>query len=108
MIPVHQEDRGVPIQRIVKLTIRPDAVAEFEALFKEIVRTIMRQPGCEHVELLRNLDADHAHVFFTHSYWTSEDALEDYRHSEVFGTIWPRTKLLFAAPAEAWTMVMND
>ena len=107
MLPVHQEsDFGVPIQRIVKLTIRPDAVAEFETLYYEVERLIFQQPGCEHVDLLRSTDQDN--VFFTHSHWRSEEDLEHYRQSELFATTWPRVKALFAEPAEAWSVIMND
>jgi hypothetical protein len=28
---------------------------------------------------------------------------DDYRQSDTFGEVWPQTKALFSAPAEAWT-----
>ena len=39
----------------------------------------------------------------TLSRWESEDALNAYRRSELFGVVWPSTKALFRAPAEVWS-----
>ena len=40
----------------------------------------------------------------TYSHWENEQALENYRLSETFGTIWPKIKLWFAEKPEAWTV----
>lgn len=88
------------IERIVKLPIDPkgDNGLEFEALFNRYKQQIAAAPGCTEVRLLRS----QSH-YFTYSYWESEDALNQYRFSPVFGEVWPQTKALFYGQAEAWT-----
>ncbi|UXP30735.1 antibiotic biosynthesis monooxygenase [Reichenbachiella agarivorans] len=86
------------IVRWVKLTIDPNRVEEFVALFTAYRDDIVRFEGCQMVELLQ--DVDEANVFVTHSHWDSEEALNKYRNSELFGQIWPATKLLFIAIPE--------
>jgi heme-degrading monooxygenase HmoA len=54
-----------------------------------------------HLELLNG--TDQPEVFFTYSHWESVEALENYRHSELFRTTWTKAKPLFAAKAEAWS-----
>lgn len=90
------------ITRIVKLTIRQEKAAEFIALFNDSKTLIKNSPGCHHIELFS--DIHQPNVFFTHSRWDSEEQLNQYRNSELFKNIWPRTKNLFAAKAEAWSL----
>lgn len=90
------------IVRIVKMTFAPEHVARFQELFAGWKPRIRGFAGCRHLELLH--DADDPRVFFTYSHWDGADRLEDYRRSAVFAEVWPRTKELFAAPAEAWTV----
>jgi len=40
--------------------------------------------------------------------WESEEALNAYRKSELFGSVWPKTKACFANPAEAWSTTLDD
>jgi heme-degrading monooxygenase HmoA len=40
----------------------------------------------------------------TYSIWDSEEALNNYRDSELFGELWPKIKPWFAAKAEAWSV----
>ncbi|MBU2912543.1 putative quinol monooxygenase [Reichenbachiella agariperforans] len=87
------------IVRLVKLTIAIDRVEDFRALFTAYHDDIAGFPGCLSVELLQ--DIHEPNVFVTHSHWDSEEELNAYRQSVIFGRIWPATKLLFAAPAEA-------
>ncbi|MCV9386713.1 putative quinol monooxygenase [Reichenbachiella ulvae] len=87
------------ITRIVKLTIQTDRVADFVALFTTYQSDIARFPGCQRVELLA--DVEERNVFVTLSEWESAEALNAYRKSELFGKVWPATKLLFAAKPEA-------
>lgn len=89
------------IIRIVKMTFQPNRVADFEALFAERKEQIRTFPGCLRLELLR--DAEAPENFFTYSWWTGEDALESYRNSELFRTVWGPTKALFAGRPEAWS-----
>jgi heme-degrading monooxygenase HmoA len=40
----------------------------------------------------------------TYSHWTGEEALDNYRHSELFRVTWAKTKQLFADRPEAWSL----
>ena len=42
--------------------------------------------------------------FFTYSYWVNEDALNNYKYSELFQGIWAVTKPMFNAKPEAWSV----
>jgi quinol monooxygenase YgiN len=91
------------ITRIVKMNFREDEIVSFRLLFDEVKEKIRAQEGCHGVELLQ--DIANANIFFTISYWTSPAALDNYRNSELFSTVWSKTKLKFAAKAEAWSLV---
>ena len=49
-------------------------------------------------------DKNDACIFFTYSYWETEDDLENYRRSELFNDVWTFTKKLFNAKPEAWSV----
>lgn len=89
------------IRRLVKLNIDAKQVEAFKDLFEAHKSQIRAFEGCEHLELWQ--DKTSASTFFTYSHWTDETRLEAYRQSELFGNIWPQTKLMFAGPAEAWS-----
>ena len=91
------------ITRIVKLTIQPDKTADFLAIFNDSKPFILNSEGCHQVQVLN--DTQQPHLFFTYSIWESEEHLNKYRQSEIFESIWQRTKMLFAAKAEAWSLV---
>lgn len=93
------------IVRIVKMTFEADKTGDFEAIFAESKALIKNFPGCLHVELLRQ--HDNPQVYFTYSHWENPEALEAYRHSELFAGVWKRTKALFAAKAEAYSLMNN-
>lgn len=88
--------------RIVKLTFEPGHIAEFEGIFKASNALIKNFDGCLSLELLQ--DIAHPNVFFTYSHWQSEDHLNAYRNSEVFKSIWGKTKILFSDRPEAWSV----
>jgi heme-degrading monooxygenase HmoA len=90
------------IKRIVKLTFQPALVPDFMAIFEESKDKIRAFDGNLHLELLR--DVAQQNVMFTLSFWENEQALENYRQSELFKTTWARTKALFADKAVAWTV----
>ncbi|MBF4984735.1 antibiotic biosynthesis monooxygenase [Nonlabens mediterrranea] len=81
------------IVRIVRMHFRPDAVAAFEELFDIHKEQIRSQDGCSLLELYQDKE-DHC-SFYTYSYWKSEEALNNYRHSALFSEVWPATKALF-------------
>ena len=79
--------------RIVKLTFKKENIASFERIFEENQKYISAFEGCRFLELYR--DIDHPEVFFTYSHWKNVEALEAYRNSALFKTVWKRTKALF-------------
>jgi heme-degrading monooxygenase HmoA len=89
------------ITRIVKMTFAPDKVSEFQALFNESKERIAGFPGCSHLKLLNSVE--NPAIFFTYSIWDSEESLNKYRDSELFASVWGRTKGMFAAKPEAWS-----
>ncbi len=80
--------------RFVRMTFREDCLADFLSIFDASKAQIRTFPGCQHLELLRDLD--HPNVRMTYSHWESSEALESYRQSELFRTTWAATKVLFA------------
>lgn len=90
------------IKRIVKLTFREEETENFIQIFKESKENIRARNGCRYLELLRG--KRNPNIFFTYSFWDSEDDLNAYRHSELFIATWAKTKVLFAAKPEAWSV----
>jgi hypothetical protein len=88
--------------RIVKMTFHPAHVEAFQTHFSHWQLKIRAFPGNRHLELWR--DTHDANIFFTYSHWDTPADLEAYRRSEVFASVWPVVKALFAAPAEAWSV----
>ena len=89
--------------RIVRLTFDPTQVPAFLALFRQSEVRIRQQSGCQHLELWQ--DADQPHIYCTYSHWNDAAALDAYRRSALFGEVWPSTKRLLAAPAQAFSVV---
>lgn len=89
------------ITRLVKMTFAPEKVNDFLELFNESKERIAGFPGCQHLKLLN--DKASGNIFFTYSIWDKEESLENYRNSELFESVWSRTKVLFAAKPEAWS-----
>lgn len=96
--PSHSKALAVLI-RLVRMTFRPDALEDFAALFAQSSPKIRAAAGCAHLELWR--DARYPNILTTYSHWADADALDAYRHSELFRSTWARTKPLFAAPPHA-------
>lgn len=95
------------VKRIVKMTFREESVPAFLKLFNHYRMHIRNAEGCSSLELLHS--ADQPSVLFTYSTWESEEHIERYRTSPLFREVWPLTRLLFEAPAEAWTVhVIHD
>lgn len=88
--------------RIVRMTFLPGQVPAFLKVFRESQEQIRQMPGCRFLELWQ--DVEQPHIYCTHSHWGSEDALNNYRRSALFGQVWPATKALFAAPAQAFSV----
>ncbi|GAA4301484.1 antibiotic biosynthesis monooxygenase family protein [Nibribacter koreensis] len=91
--------------RIVRMTFQEDKVEEFLAIFHASKHQIAAMPGCHGVELLQ--DYHQPNIYHTYSTWESDQALNQYRQSTLFGTVWKPTKALFSAPAQAFSMRKN-
>lgn len=91
------------LKRIVKMTFDPDETENFLSIFEENKHKIKGFEGCEHLELLQ--DINQKNIFFTYSYWKDEAALEKYRNSDLFLGVWSNTKMLFSEKASAWSVV---
>lgn len=89
------------IVRIVKLTFREEEIETFKTILEESKEKIRAFPGVLHLEMLQCNQQNN--VFFTYSHWENSDALENYRHSELFKNTWAKTKPLFSEKAEAWS-----
>jgi len=90
------------IVRFVKMTFKPDKMDEFLQLFSEVKTKIRSFEGCEHLELMQ--DVNKKNIFFTYSKWVDEASLNQYRFSELFKNTWTKTKPLFLEKAEAWSV----
>ncbi|GAB1857810.1 antibiotic biosynthesis monooxygenase [Flavobacteriaceae bacterium MHTCC 0001] len=88
--------------RIVKMSFDPHHIENFLSIFDANKSKIRNFDGCEYLELYQ--DKSRNYIFFTYSYWISEQHLENYRHSKLFKTIWSETKILFNAKPEAWSV----
>jgi heme-degrading monooxygenase HmoA len=90
------------IVRIVRMEFVPEKVNEFIELFTGTRHKIASFEGCKGVQLLNDIQA--GNVFFTHSLWETEDALEKYRRSDLFKDTWTKTKAMFGGKPEAWSL----
>jgi len=88
--------------RIVKMGFHDNKVNDFLANFNSVQQDIRNFPGNLFLELYR--DKTNPSVFFTYSYWESEDHLEAYRASALFCNTWAVTKPLFNIKPEAWSL----
>ena len=84
------------------MSFQPEKVDEFLSNFEANKTKIRAFEGCNFLELYR--DQNNRHIFFTYSYWDSEDNLNNYRHSDLFKSVWTKTKPLFNAKPEAWSV----
>ncbi|MCH7402701.1 putative quinol monooxygenase [Belliella kenyensis] len=80
--------------RVVRMTFQENKVEEFLENFHANMGKIRDFPGCQHLELWQ--DENFKNIFITYSIWTDEKALNQYRDSELFKSVWSATKILFA------------
>ncbi|MFM6947331.1 MAG: putative quinol monooxygenase [Flavobacteriales bacterium] len=93
------------LTRVVKLTFQEQHLADFFAHFEKVKHDVAHFQGCLGMKLLTDLNEPN--VIFTYSEWENEAALDNYRHSELFLSIWPQIKPWFAQRAEAWSLQEN-
>lgn len=87
--------------RIVRMTFKPEAVADFLENFHANKESIRNFPGCQRLEFWQ--DENEKNIFLTHSHWESEEILNQYRDSELFKSVWSFTKTLFSEKAQAFS-----
>ncbi|GAA0880571.1 antibiotic biosynthesis monooxygenase [Algoriphagus jejuensis] len=87
--------------RIVRMTFKPEAVSAFLENFEKNKDFIRNFPGCQHLELWQ--DHSEKNIFLTYSHWKSEEALNMYRDSELFKSVWSFTKTLFSEKPQAFS-----
>ena len=90
------------IHRLVKMTFREECVDDFRSMFEARKERIFASEGCHRLELLT--DHKDPRIHFTLSIWTSEEHLDQYRHSAFFAETWALTKAMFEEKAQAWTL----
>lgn len=88
--------------RIVKLSFHEDKIPAFLDNFELMKEKIRNAPGNRFLELYQ--DKNNKSIFFTYSYWETEEDLENYRKSELFYDIWTYTKQFFNDKPEAWSV----
>jgi quinol monooxygenase YgiN len=88
--------------RIVKMSFADRNVHVFLKNFHENKDKIRAVKGCHLLELLR--DKDNSNIFFTYSYWGDQSDLENYRQSDLFKSVWAKTKILFNEKPQAWSV----
>lgn len=82
----------VMLLRIDRMTFKPDRVNAFLEQFDESAPKIRAVEGCHQLELWQD-----PNVYTTFSHWTNEEALDQYRNSSLFRSIWAEVTPLFAA-----------
>lgn len=90
------------IVRIVKMSFKENKVDDFLANFNQIKNKIRDFDGCQFLELYQ--DKNSKNIFFTYSYWNSEQDLSNYRNSKLFIDVWAVTKTFFSTKPEAWSV----
>ncbi len=88
--------------RIVRMHFTEAGVDEFLDIFNQHKQAIRNFPGCTHLQLLK--DADDPNCFSTLSHWNGPDDLENYRKSDLFGSVWGRVKTLFSERTQAFSL----
>ncbi|MBC5841814.1 MAG: antibiotic biosynthesis monooxygenase [Flavobacteriaceae bacterium] len=88
--------------RIVKLSFHEENIPAFLENFEVVKDRIRAAPGNRLLELYQ--DKNDKNIFFTYSYWETEQDLENYRTSDFFNEVWSFTKKLFNDKPEAWSV----
>jgi len=88
--------------RIVKMSFEKHLINTFLENFNANKKHIRNFEGCRLLKLYR--DKKDTHIFFTYSYWESEEHLEAYRTSKLFKSVWSKTKVLFKDKPQAWSV----
>lgn len=90
------------IRRIVRLEFHPEKVGEFMEFFSKHRNTIASFPGIISLDIYKDASLDN--VYYTFSIWESEAALEAYRESEIFNSLWSYAKQRFSGKPLAYSL----
>ncbi len=88
--------------RIVKMSFHEENIPAFLENFELMKSHIRNSAGNRLLELYQ--DKNNPCIFFTYSYWETEQDLEHYRQSALFDEVWAFTKKLFNDKPEAWSV----
>ncbi len=88
--------------RIVKMKFQKAKLQDFYHMFDQKKERIREQEGCLKLELLSDIKDET--TIFTYSYWNSEEDLNRYRASDLFGKVWKETKSYFEDRPQAWSL----
>ncbi len=84
------------------MTFDDHKLDEFMSLFNAVRAQIASFPGCRELRIYSEINDKT--VIFTYSEWESEADLNNYRNSPLFKSTWSKTKKLFKAAPDAWSM----
>ena len=84
------------------MSFHPEHIPAFLDNFEKMKEKIRNSDGNRLLELYQ--DQDNPNLFFTYSYWDTEEDLEKYRQSQLFAEVWAFTKKLFNDKPEAWSV----
>ena len=87
--------------RIVKRSFHKENIPIFLENFDLMKEKIRNAEGNGLLELYQ--DKNNPCIFFTYSFWETENDLENYRKSALFDEVWSFTKKLFSDKPEAWS-----
>ena len=88
--------------RIVKMSFHEENIPAFLENFEIMKAKIRNAQGNRFLELYQ--DKSNPCIFFTYSFWETEEDLENYRKSALFDGVWTFTKKLFNDKPEAWSV----
>ena len=84
---------------MVRLTFSPETVDAFDEMYVQFEARIEAWPGCQMVRSMKVPGQPCQRA--TLSFWETQNDLDAYRKSTLFGEVWPATKAFCAAPPEA-------
>ncbi len=84
------------------MSFHEENIPKFMENFNLIKEKIRNSPGNRYLELYQ--DKNNPCIFFTYSFWETEEDLENYRKSALFDDVWTFTKKLFNDKPEAWSV----
>lgn len=90
------------ITRVVRMSFHAEMVPAFLETFRKAEDQIRHFEGCVSLQLMR--DEDNPTMYSTVSVWKNAAALEKYRQSDLFKTVWEAAKKGFANKPVAFSL----